>query len=201
MAHGISGVLALLSRAVLRGVTVPGAVDAIGRVCHWFDRWRQPTGTDGAWWPGYLTIDNLRTGDVEPTQRPRPSWCYGVSGTARAQQLAGLALADTVRQRDAETAMLATVRVAAHQTLGPEVGLCHGVAGLLHSAWRMAADSSTPQLADELPGLGAHLIARLPDPAAHPELMDGAAGAALALHTLGTGNAPASGWDAFLVVA
>lgn len=201
MAHGISGVLALLSHAVLRGITVPGIHEAIGRICSWLDQWRQPAPDGGAWWPGYLTIDNLRTRTVEPTQRPRPSWCYGISGTARAQQLAGLALADTARQHDAENAMLAALTTADHQALKPEIGLCHGTAGMLHSAWRMATDAPTPHLADELPNLAAQLLTHLPDPITNAELMDGAAGAALALHTLGTGTAPASGWDAFLLLA
>lgn len=200
MAHGISGVLALLAHAVLHGVTVPGADEAIIQICKWFDQWHQSR--DGeTWWPGYLTADNLRTGTVEPTQRPRPSWCYGISGSARAQQLAGLALADTTRQHAAEAAMLAALRGADREALGAEVGLCHGIAGMLHSAWRMAADASTCLLADELTGLGSNLIARLPDPTTHPELMDGTAGAALALLTLGTGIAPASGWDSFLLLA
>jgi class I lanthipeptide synthase len=200
MAHGIAGVLALLAHAVLRGVTVPGAAEAIGRLCTWLDQWRQPTADGGAWWPGYLTIDNLRSGTVQPTQQPRPSWCYGLSGVTRARQLAGLALADTARQHDAETAMLTALRTADHRALEPEIGLCHGIAGMVHVAWRMAVDAATPQLAAELPTLAADLVARLSGPITNPELMDGAAGAALALHTVGTGTVPASRWDAFLLL-
>lgn len=201
VAHGIAGPLALLSHAVLRGLPVPGATEAIGCLSDWLDQWRQPGPDGGAWWPGYLTLDNLRTGTIEPTQQPRPSWCYGLSGTARAQQLAGLALADITRQHHAETAMLTALRTADYRALEPDIGLCHGLAGMLQVAWRMAADADTPQLATELPLLAARLVARLAGPITNPELMDGAAGAALALHTQGTGTAPASRWDAFLLLS
>jgi hypothetical protein len=67
----------------------------------------------------------------------------------------------------------------------------------------MANASTDPhraaQLTAELPGLAADLSAQLPaDP--NPEVMDGTAGAVLALHTAVTGS-PATGWDAFLALS
>ncbi|MFC0862227.1 lanthionine synthetase C family protein [Sphaerimonospora cavernae] len=201
MAHGIGAVLALLSLAMLRDLPVDGAGEAAGRICAWTDQWRQDDGA-GLWWPGFITLDQVRTHRVEPSRRPRPSWCYGIGGTARAQQLAGIALKDAARQTAAENAMLATLRDPALAERLPEIGLCHGMAGLLQSAWRMAADAATPHIAGELPRLAARLTARVQeDPAPDPELLDGAAGAALALHTVGTGAAPASHWDTFLLLA
>ncbi|WP_416903501.1 hypothetical protein [Micromonospora echinospora] len=49
--------------------------------------------------------------------------------------------------------------------------------------------------------LAAELAAQLAQPMTDPELMDGAAGAALALHTVGSGTTPASVWDAVLLLA
>lgn len=200
VSHGISAVLALLSLAVLRGLPVTGAQEAVGRICAWTDEWRQHDGT-GGWWPGYITMDQVRERRVKASQRPRPSWCYGMSGTARAQQLAGLALGDAARQRIAEDAMLSTLRDATQVDLLPETGLCHGTAGLLQAAWRMAADAPDSQIGAELPRLATRVTAQLSYPVTNPELLDGAAGAALALHTIGTGIAPASGWDAVLLLA
>lgn len=40
MSHGISAALAVLSLAILRGVTVLGARDAAYRICAWTDQWR-----------------------------------------------------------------------------------------------------------------------------------------------------------------
>ncbi|PZF97002.1 lanthionine synthetase C family protein [Micromonospora endophytica] len=198
VAHGINAVIALLSLAVLHNLHDVGIHDALARLCAWTDEWRRDDST-GAWWPGYLTIDHVRR--LAPPQRPRPSWCYGIAGTARAQQLAGIALDDTTRQITAEHAMLAALRDPSQRALLPEIGLCHGKAGLLQSAFRMAVDARSPALVAELPDLAAHLATQLTQNMTDPELMDGAAGAALALHAVGTSATPASAWDAVLLLA
>jgi len=195
VAHGISAVIALLAYAILHGHDRPAPRQALDALCAWTDRHRQddPTGT---WWPGYVVPD------TEP-QPGRPSWCYGTAGTARTQQLAGLALHDTTRQHQAEDAMLAAITSQRERL--PEIGLCHGKAGLLQAACRMANDSADPhrssQLKAQLPVLAADLARQLDtDSDATPELMDGTAGAALALHAALTGD-PATGWDAFLALS
>ncbi|MEV6987533.1 lanthionine synthetase C family protein [Sphaerisporangium sp. NPDC051017] len=199
VAHGISAVIALLSLAVLHLHAPPAAQEALAALCDWIDQHRQHDDPAGPWWPGYVTTDPIHR------WRHRPSWCYGTAGTARAQQLAGLALHDVTRQQHAENAMLAVLRDPAQLAALPEIGLCHGKAGLLQAASRMAAASTDPyraaQLAAELPRLAADLATRLAArPVADPELMNGTAGAALALHTAGTGT-PATCWDAFLSLA
>jgi hypothetical protein len=196
-AHGIAAVIALLSYAVLRGHTTPEALDALAILCDWTDQHRQD-GPAGTWWPGYVTPDTS-------PRRHRPSWCYGTPGIARAQQLAGLALHDKARQRRAEDAMLAELRDATQRARLPEAGLCHGKGGLLQAACRMAAASTDPhrasRLAAELPGLAGELATHLAaDAHGDPELMNGTAGAALALRTAATG-APATRWDTFLALA
>lgn len=196
-AHGISAVIALLAYAILHGHDTAAPRDALTALCDWTDHHRQdePTGT---WWPGYVVPG------AEP-RRHRPSWCYGTPGTARAQQLAGLAQCDTTRQQQAEHAMLAALTDTTERERLPEIGLCHGKAGLLQSACRMATDSTDPhrsaQLTALLPGLAADLASQLTaDTHGNPELMEGTAGAALALHTATTGS-PATGWDAFLALS
>nr|WP_243274912.1 lanthionine synthetase C family protein [Streptomyces albus] len=201
MAHGIGSVLALLSLSLLDGPAVPGAREAAERICAWTDRWRQDDAT-GPWWPGFITLDQVRRHHVDPALRPRPSWCYGIAGTARAQQLAGMALGDSSRRQTAERAMLTTLQAPGQLEMLTETGLCHGTAGLLQAAWRMATDATTGVLAAELP----RLTTRLSQQITHlqqrdPELLDGLAGSALALHTLGTNTPPRSGWDAFLLLA
>lgn len=199
VAHGISAIIALLSLAVLHDLTTTGLRDALTRLCVWTDQWRQDGGT-GPWWPGYLTV--AHTSRLEPAPRPRPSWCYGIAGTSRAQQLAGIALGDAARQVAAERGILAALRDPRQRALLPEIGVCHGTAGLLHASFRMAGDARDPELAAELPDLAGRLAAQLRnEPMSDPELMDGAAGAALALHAVGTATPPASQWDAVLLLA
>ncbi|WP_251733528.1 lanthionine synthetase C family protein [Frankia sp. R82] len=199
LAHGIGAVMALLSLALLRDLPTPGIDEAVARICAWTDQWCQHDA--GPWWPGLITVDQNRDHRIAQALRPRPSWCYGIAGTARAQQLAGLALGDTARQEIAESALLATLRDQTQLDQLAEIGLCHGTAGLLQATWRMAADSRNPRIAAEIPNVAARLIAQMGQPSLNPELLDGAAGAALALHTAGTGNAPISEWDAFLLLS
>ncbi|MGW8329394.1 lanthionine synthetase C family protein [Streptomyces sp. NPDC055897] len=200
LAHGIGSALSVMSLALLRGLAVPGLANAVERVCDWTDQWRQGDETT-PWWPGLISRQQATHGRIHPDLRPRPSWCYGVSGTARAQQLAGLALRDPARVRTAENAILATLRDPLQLDELPEIGLCHGTAGLLHTAWRMATETGNTGIAAELPQLANRLITALDQKDHDPELLDGAAGAALALHTLGTGDAPAPHWDTFLALA
>jgi hypothetical protein len=196
-AHGISAVIALLAHAILHGHNTPAARNALAELCRWTDLHRHDDPA-GIWWPGYVTPG------TDP-KRHRPSWCYGTPGIARAQQLAGLAQHDTTRQQHAENAMLAALQDTAQRERLPEIGLCHGKAGLLQAACRMAATSTDPhraaQLTAQLPGLTADLTNQLAADAFHnPELMDGTAGAALALHTAATGTS-ATGWDTFLALS
>jgi hypothetical protein len=200
IAHGMSAVTALLALAILADQRPPGILDALTRLCAWFDQHRQADDITGtSWWPAYVTDDPA------PPRPHRPSWCYGTAGIARAQQLAGLALDDAVRCRGAEAAMVTALRSPHQQALLPEPGLCHGKAGLLQAAWRTAASSANPHLAtqmtDAIPDLADTLARQLTvAPMDTPELMDGTAGAALALQTAHTGVCLTT-WDAFLLLA
>jgi hypothetical protein len=201
VSHGIGSVLAVLARAQLHGLTVPGLAEAISRICAWTDQWRHGN-DDSPWWPGVITAGQALEQHATPP-RPRPSWCYGTAGLARAQQLAGLVLGDQGRQHAAETAMLAVLRDPVQLARLPETGLCHGTAGLLQAAWRMTGNARTPGIDDALPPLAACLTARLrhQDRAPGPGLLDGLAGTALALHSFSAGSAPVPSWDGFLALA
>ena len=74
----------------------------------------------------------------------RPSWCYGTPGIARAQQLAAIALGDTARQYLVEAAFTRCVTDLAQTRRLTDRSLCHGTAGLLVTARRIAADAIAP---------------------------------------------------------
>lgn len=200
MSHGIAAPLALLSLALRTGVVVAGHTDAIARICGWLDTWQQDHSA-GTWWPGYITRAQADDGRLDQSRRHRPSWCYGTPGVARALQLAALATDDTTRQHTAEAAMLGCLRDPTQLDRLAYTGLCHGTAGILQVASRMAADAATPELAAQLPHLTTRLLTQLPERTYNPEFLDGTAGVALALHTVGTGTAPLSNWDACLLLA
>jgi hypothetical protein len=199
MSHGIAAPLALLAIALRHGIVVDGHAGAIRRICAWLDTWQQ-IHPAGPWWPGFINLDQARTGQVDPTARQRPSWCYGSAGLARAQQLAALAIDDTDRQHAAEAAMLRCLRDPEQLDRLTDSGLCHGTAGLLQSALRMAHEARTPNLAAELPALVDRLLAELHKVSAGIEFLDGLAGIALALHTVGAGIVLDGAWDACLLL-
>ncbi|WP_338785438.1 lanthionine synthetase LanC family protein [Streptomyces sp. DG1A-41] len=124
LAHGITGPLALLAMALRHGNTVPGQTQAITRICDWLDRWRNGTGSH-AWWPDLITRAEHRRGELQRPGRRRPSWCYGTPGIARAQQLAGLALGDCDRQRQAEQALAGCLADDQQLAQLTDASLCH----------------------------------------------------------------------------
>jgi len=201
LAHGIAGPLALLSTAMRRGVTVAGQAEAIGWICAWLDQWRCGTGAR-AWWPAMISLTEWRTGTVRQPGPPRPSWCYGTPGLARAQQIAAIALADPQRQRRAEHALAGCVTDERQLAQLRDASLCHGWAGLLQSTWRVAADGDGV-LSARLPHLHARLDQHLRQHGAptHDGLLDGTTGIHLAQHTTTTTHGPpATRWDACLLL-
>ncbi|MFJ7420072.1 lanthionine synthetase C family protein [Streptomyces uncialis] len=208
MAHGIAGPLALLALSALADVRVDGQAEAIGVICSWLDRWRQE-GTTGSWWPALITRAQLRGEQLLDTAPSRPSWCYGTAGHARSQQLAALATGGLARQRMAEAALVGALSDPAQLAATTDKSLCHGYAGLAHTAGRAAADALTPDIGARVPMLldaigadpGALKPSATPTEGGDIGLLEGAAGVALALHTISAGTPSPSGWDTFLLIS
>ncbi|MEN8649452.1 lanthionine synthetase C family protein [Streptomyces sp. 21So2-11] len=199
MAHGVSGPLSLLALALRQEVAVDGQEAAIDRICQWLEDWKQQAPA-GPWWPERITVNELHTGRSRQDGPLRPSWCYGIPGLARAQQLAALALRDRVRQKAAEDALARCLSDPFQLARISDPALCHGLAGLLATTWHVAADAATPALTDHLPHLLDRLLAHTRDTpsGALPGLIEGSAGIALTLHTLATGTS--GGWPACLLL-
>ncbi|MHC3458788.1 lanthionine synthetase LanC family protein [Streptomyces flavovirens] len=82
--------------------------------------------------------------DQPPATEPAcRSWCYGQPGTARAQQLAALALGNPARHQAAEDTVK-TLLTVPQQLAHTDSALCHGRAGLLTLSRAVAADSPAP---------------------------------------------------------
>lgn len=198
MAHGIAGPLTLLALAMRRGVTMPGHADAMDRICRWLDRWRCGT-DDQVWWPGAITRTEYHAGTAASSRPGRPSWCYGTPGIARAQQVAGLALNDGHRQRLAQRALAWCLSDELQLAQLTDASLCHGWAGLLHTTWRAGHHDEhlrahVPRLLDQL----AQQLRR--DELPTDGLLVGRAGARLAHYAATTDTAPATRWDACLLL-
>jgi len=192
LAHGITGPLALLALAHLRGITVPGHQEAMIRICRWLDQIRV-SDRQGTRWPRWITDTT-----ASPVHPAAPSWCYGTPGLARAQQLAALALGDTDRQRMAERALLDCLSDPIQVDHLTDRGLCHGVGGLLRAVQRVAMDADEPHLlTDHLPQL-THRFLSVGAPA-EAGFLEGAAGADLAFRDAEAGT-PMGDWDACLLL-
>ncbi len=113
-------------------------------------------------------------------------------GIARAQQLAAHALGDTGRQHLAETAFTSCVTDPVQTRRLTDRSLCHGTAGLLATARRIAADALTPTPLTEIENLHRQTIPAEDEPAG---LLDGTAGADLA-----AAGTTATSWDACLLL-
>ncbi|WP_083933472.1 lanthionine synthetase C family protein [Sciscionella marina] len=193
MAHGIPGPLALLAVAWRNGVRVDRHIETVETIVEFLRTWSD-TDERGRYWPAALAIADYTDRPVA-LPRPRPAWCYGAPGVARAVQLAGLAAG--------RPDWLALARQAVHDLPEPETetGVCHGTAGLLQLAVRMQADDPACGLTALADRLAEHTAATLADDGNEdPGLLTGTTGAALALHTHGTGTAPSSGWDGVLLI-
>ena len=201
MAHGIAGPLALLSTAMRRGITVGGHADAIARICAAFDRHQCGT-ADRPWWPESISRPNWTTRAYSQRLPPRPSWCYGVPGQARAQHLAAIALADPIRQRDAEHALNACLHDPRQLRQLVDASVCHGWAGLVLTAWRAAADAQHIDIIDSLPPAIADFrdfLTGFRPPMSHG-LLEGATGVRLTSLTVTAKEATFPAWDACLLI-
>lgn len=203
MAHGIAGPLALLATAARRGMVVAGQFDAIARICQVFDRFcgSLPLGYG---WPGLLRLSEWRSGVLDPGHQPeRPSWCYGLSGVARALQLAALATNDREQLKQIELAFAHALQDESLMARLDNPFLCHGWAGLLLSGRRIADSASHMDIHAALSGLEARLAASVQAcPAdATAGLLDGPAGLELLALETEEPTQPTSGWDSCLLVA
>jgi lantibiotic biosynthesis protein len=203
MAHGVAGVLALLSGAMRRGVQVAGQDKAIIELCAIFDRYRRGC-ADQPWWPAMVSFDEYKHGSASHGRQGRPSWCYGTPGQARAQQLAGLVLNDYTRVRMAEHALAGCVhdRQAADQLT--DASLCHGWAGVVQTLRRACHDALDPQPLHEAlriaqRSLEGHL-ARVGPPQADG-LLEGRSGVRLAQDDSPGAVGEFPQWDACLLLA
>ncbi|MFI6100787.1 lanthionine synthetase C family protein [Lentzea sp. NPDC051213] len=205
MAHGAAGLLSFLALAAVHGRVVDGQREAISVLTEWFERWRQD-GTDGPWWPQWITREELRAGHPAHTRPGRSSWCYGTVGIARALQLAALATDDPQRQHTAEDALAASLTDTQLDRI-TEPGLCHGIAGIYQTAYRASLNTCGPSIAHRLPAL-ADRLAQHARPLGEEDnnqvdaagLLTGRAGVELALETARRGTPPHTGWDACLLI-
>jgi len=207
LAHGLPGMLALLSLARAAGVDVSGLDEAIETGAGWLrehaieDDW-------GVNWPYFVPLGRGR--DRGPA---RAGWCYGAPGVARALWLAGDAAADERIRTLAVDALEAVHRRPLEERHIDAPTLCHVVGALLQITLRAAADAGDGRLRTASAELATGLIDSF-DPSSvfgyrdlDPDgawvdragVLEGAAGVVLVLLAAATESPPV--WDRMLLVA
>lgn len=200
IAHGIAGPLALLSLAHLAGTRVPGHVEAMARIVAWLDTWMQ-TSDEGTWWPYWVTTAQHHEHELVVGPQ-RPSWCYGAGGLGRAQQLAAEALADDERSVAARDALTEALGNPTQLRRVRDASICHGWSGhtlLAHTSGIGAPlDLLSPLCSSATVEEAADLLLTPHDGRSGIGFLEGGAGAATVLHTLGAGTN--STWFSFLLI-
>jgi hypothetical protein len=137
LAHGIPGVIALLSRFIAAGIEIPRSRALLDGAVRYLLAVPDPRGPDTGRYPPW-----------QPTTRPastRLAWCYGDLGVAAAL-LGAASRAKVPVWREG----LALARTCAARTLAQahihDASICHGAAGIAHLFHRMARATGDEQL-------------------------------------------------------
>ncbi|MFI8219978.1 lanthionine synthetase C family protein [Streptomyces sp. NPDC085932] len=144
MAHGITGVLAVLCSALEYGHELPGQRTAISTIAEWLSHWL-PTGPHEHW-PDRVGFQEQVTGSLRRRTTVQSAWCYGTPAVAVALYRAGRLL-DEPRWRQRAVATL-RIDVARRQERWGLDGatMCHGFAGFLQTVTRVARDCADAEL-------------------------------------------------------
>lgn len=186
-----------------RGTEIAGQAAAITVICEFLDCWQQGHGLH-AWWPETICRREYDIGAVRQAGPRRPSWCYGTPGIVRAQQLAAIALGDQARAKLAEHSLTGCLSDPRQLCQLTDTTLCHGWAGTLLTACRVARDArGNVALHHALTRVRAALKNHLHGNGrpSTPGLLQGQAGVDLALASTATESPASTPWDACLLLA
>jgi hypothetical protein len=222
LAHGVPGLIAFLSLAMVSGDSRPGLSEALTRAADWLGANR----FDDAWginWPTAVPLERVEdtpgTGlsSGSPLSSPggpsRCAWCYGSPGIARALWLAGEALhRDDLRQLAIRAITDVFQRPIPARRIDSAT-FCHGAAGLLAITLRFANDTASEVLAAHSRTLVCQLLQHYQPESLlgfrnletsgseidQPGLLDGAPGVALTLLAAATDREPT--WDRLFLLS
>jgi lantibiotic biosynthesis protein len=194
-AHGLSGVLAALTRAGAAGIGGERVVARVRGMVDWLLE-HAMWGATGPSWPAILPADPVTRLPVPGSESPgRSAWCYGPPGVATALLPAAVLLGDAEVHRVGVAALDRAAVAGPFERSCVSPTFCHGHAGLVAVYARAHRQTGSPGLAaardaaigaiaatarDEYP----FVVPDVPEPGLvehDPGLLSGAAGVLLAL--------------------
>jgi hypothetical protein len=145
LAHGITGVLTVLSKASLKNIQIPGLEKAIRTIVDWLQNTRRTIKTFEQVWPSRIGLERGQDGFIEHSEYSyRDGWCYGAPGISLALFIAAHAIKDPSLY---DYALNATkdlcVRLENQPTLKCPT-LCHGLAGALATVHQISLATQDP---------------------------------------------------------
>lgn len=174
LAHGVTGILAYLSLATLKGVEVAGQSEMIQQISTWL-----LVKSHNMRWPATIPFEGEQSQTV-----CKDAWCYGVPGIARTLFLAGKALKDEDLKSFAAEAFRRVFTRSREEWQLPGPMLCHGIAGLLMITLEMSKERGCEDLKKRVEELYPILVSSLDIEQSQCEFLDGSAGVALTLLSL-----------------
>lgn len=159
LAHGVTGILAFLSSALLRGVHVERQKETIQKIATWIQK-KSFYYDSSIQWPDKISWEEEVENKPSEKMRYKNAWCYGTPGISRALFLAGKALEDNELIKFALEAYYSISQGDPSDWLPISPSLCHGVAGLLLITKEMAIESECKDLLPMLKELDTRLISK-----------------------------------------
>lgn len=146
LAHGVTGILAFLAIALLRGIDVEGQKEAIISITNWICS-KSIVYKDAVLWPYRVSWEEEIEGTPLTITGSKDAWCYGVPGIARTLFLAGKAMGNEEIRTFAARAFrsIFSRKQEEWQLLSPT--LCHGIAGLMVITHEMSKEKGCEDFA------------------------------------------------------
>lgn len=154
IAHGVSGIIAFLSIASLRGICLPAQKEAIEWGASWLEK-KKKMGHEHFYWLDRCSFEEeTQESAKQASYFTMDAWCYGTAGVARTLYLAGKALHNASYQQLG----LKAFQGIFSRSQGSSPTFCHGQAGLLTLTHLMARDTNNEELYKQLPILEEKLL-------------------------------------------
>lgn len=142
LSHGITGILAILSKAKLEGVVVEGQITAINKVAKWLkDKRQQKEGF--LYWDTVVSFIEETSLEKEDHDLTQDSWCYGSPGVARTLFQAGKALDNSELMEFAYESYCSIFSRSISSWSLHSPTFCHGISGLLMVTESMYQDTKS----------------------------------------------------------
>lgn len=145
LSHGLPGIVAFMSIALLHGIKIEGQLEAIEYATNWIKRKRK-TRNLAYYWDGRIPYEEEILGENRGGIHLMDAWCYGTPGVARTLYLAGQALRDEELKKFALNSYRGIFKRQRQEWRLPGPTFCHGIAGLLTITLRMAQDTQDQEL-------------------------------------------------------